>query len=245
MSEQCVLREDKNGVCYLTLNRPEKLNALDSVLFGKIEKHLAELERREDIHVIVLKGAGRCFCVGHDVAVLGAEGQDEVYNSQVVSRLSNMKQAVVAVIHSHCYTGGLELALAADIIIAGENAKIGDTHSKFALRPIWGLTQRLPRRVGVNRAKDMFFTNRTYSGTAAARIGLADYCFPDDQLWERADEVIEKIASNSPYSIRYMKQVLRETDGQNLLAGLDQETRVDGILGPDFETRIRVLTEKK
>lgn len=74
---------------------------------------------------------------------------------------------------------------------------------------------------------------------------MADYCFPDDQLWERADEVIEKIASNSPYSIRYMKQVLRETDGQNLLAGLDQETRVDGILGPDFETRIRVLTEKK
>lgn len=245
MNQPCVLREDKNGVCTLTLNRPEKLNALDSVLFREIEKNLIEVEQDESIHVIVLKGAGRCFCAGHDVAVLGAEGQDEVYNSRVVSRLADCSKAVVVVIHSHCYTGGLELALAGDIIIAGESAKIGDTHSKFALRPIWGETQRLPRRVGVSRAKDMFFTNRTYSGREAAAIGLADYCFPDDVLWEKADEVIQKINSNSPYSISYMKMMLRETDGQNLSVGLEKEVRVDGILGPDFEERISVLTKKK
>lgn len=241
MSEQCVLREDKNGVCYLTLNRPEKLNALDSVLFGEIEKNLIELEGRDDIHVIVIKGAGRCFCAGHDVEVLGAEGQDEVYNSRVVTRLAESSKAVVAVIHSHCYTGGLELALAADIIIAGENAKVGDTHSKFALRPIWGETQRLPRRVGITRAKDMFFTNRVLSGKEAAAIGLADYCFPDDQLWEKAEEVIQKINSNSTYSISYMKMMLRETDGQNMSVGLEKEVKVDGILGPDFEQRIKAL----
>lgn len=241
MSEQCLLREDRNGVCYLTLNRPEKLNALDSVLFREIEKNLLELEGRDDIHVIVLRGAGRCFCAGHDVEVLGAEGQDEVYNSRVVTRLAESSKAVVAVIHSHCYTGGLELALAADIIIAGENAKIGDTHSKFALRPIWGETQRLPRRVGITRAKDMFFTNRVLSGKEAAAIGLADYCFPDDQLWEKAEEVIQKINSNSTYSISYMKMMLRETDGQNMSVGLEKEVKVDGILGPDFEQRIKAL----
>lgn len=244
MSEACVLREDKNGVCYLTLNRPDKLNALDSVLFREIDRHLVELDGREDIHVIVLKGAGRCFCAGHDVAVLGAEGQDELLNARVVTHLSEMKQAVVAVIHSHCYTGGLELALAADIIIAGENAKIGDTHSKFALRAIWGLHQRLPRRVGASQAKDMFFTNRIYSGKEAAETGLANYCFPDDQLWEKAEEVIQKINANSPYSIQFMKQMMRETDGQNISVGLEKETRLDGFLGPDFEERIRVLTKK-
>lgn len=244
MSETCILREDRDGVSYLTLNRPEKLNALDSVLFQEMERHLIEIEANENIRVIVLKGAGRCFCAGHDVGVLGAEGQDEALNSSVVARLADSSKAVVVIIHSHCYTGGLELALAGDIIIAGEGAKISDTHSKFALRPIWGLSQRLPRRIGVNRAKDMFFTNRVYSGREAAQIGLADYCFPDCVLWERAEEVIRNISGNSNYSISYFKKILRETDGQNIAAGLQHEVYVDGILGPDFEARIRALTKK-
>lgn len=246
MSEQCILREDKNGVCYLRLNRPEKLNALNSVLFRALEKELEELETREDIHVIVLSGAGKAFCAGHDVNVLGKEGQDENLNARVVSRLADIDKAVVAVVHSHCYTGGLEVALAADIIIASENAKFGDTHSKFALRPIWGLLQRLPRRVGVSMAKDMFCTNRVLSGQEAVRAGLANYCFPDDQLWQEAEKIIQKINGNSAYSIRYMKNMIRETDGENMSVGLQKEMHVvyEGILGPDFAQRIAVLTKK-
>lgn len=246
MSEQCILREDKNGMCYLRLNRPEKLNALDSVLFRALEKELEELETREDIHVIVLSGAGKAFCAGHDVNVLGKEGQDENLNARVVSRLADIDKAVVAVVHSHCYTGGLEVALAADIIIASENAKFGDTHSKFALRPIWGLLQRLPRRVGVSMAKDMFCTNRVLSGQEAVRAGLANYCFPDDQLWQEAEKIIQKINGNSAYSIRYMKNMIRETDGENMYVGLQKEMHVvyEGILGPDFAQRIAVLTKK-
>lgn len=244
MSEQCLLREDRGGVCCLTLNRPDKLNALDSVLFRALEQQIIALEQDDSIRVVVLKGEGRCFCAGHDVAVLGAGDQDEIYNSRVITRLSELEKAVVAVIHGYCYTGGLELALAADLIIAGESAKICDTHSKFALRPIWGETQRLPRRVGASRAKDMFFTNRVFSGVQAAQIGLADYCFPDDKLQEGAEAVIQTLNANSSYSIRYMKKALRETDGQNIAVGLEREIRVDGILGPDFEDRIRVLNKK-
>lgn len=247
MNEQPILREDRGSVCYLTLNRPEKLNALDSVLFRALERELEDLERREDIHVVVLSGAGRSFCAGHDVAVLGAEGQDENLNARVIARLADLDQAVVAVVRGHCYTGGLELALAADLIIASENARIGDTHSRFALRPIWGLLQRLPRRVGLSVTKDLFCTNRVLSGREAERVGLANYCFPDDVLWEEADKVIDKIAANSPYSITYMKRMLRETDGQSLAVGLQREVGVvyDGILGPDFAERISVLTKKK
>lgn len=247
MGEACILREDRNGVAYLTLNRPEKLNALDSELFRALERELEDLERREDIHVAVLTGAGKAFCAGHDVAVLGAEGQDENLNARVISRLADLPQPVVAVIRSHCYTGGLELALAADIIIVSENAKIGDTHSKFALRPIWGLLQRLPRRVGVSLTKDMFCTNRILSGREAERAGFANYCFPDETLWEEAEKIIQTINGNSPYSIRYMKQMLRETDGANLSVGLQREIGVvyEGILGPDFQERIQVLNKKK
>lgn len=246
MREQCLLREDRDGVCYLTLNRPEKLNALDSVLFSAIDRELAELEKREDIHVIVLSGAGKAFCAGHDVAVLGAEGQDENLNARVVARLADIDKAVVVVIHSHCYTGGLELALAGDIIIVSENARIGDTHSKFALRPIWGLLQRLPRRVGVSVTKDMFCTNRVLSGREAERLGFANYCFPDETLWEEAETIIRKINGNSPFSISFMKQMLRETDGENMSVGFQREiqTVYEGILGPDFEERISVLTKK-
>lgn len=247
MGDTCILREDRNGVCYLTLNRPEKLNALDSELFRAIDRELEELEKREGIHVIVLSGAGKAFCAGHDVAVLGAEGQDENLNARVVSRLADIEKPVVAVIRSHCYTGGLELALAADIIIVSENAKIGDTHSKFALRPIWGLLQRLPRRVGVSLAKDMFCTNRVLSGREAEQFGFANYCFPDDVLWEEAEKIIQKINGNSPYSISYMKRMIRETDGENMSVGFQKEMGViyEGILGPDFEARISVLNKKK
>ena len=246
MREKCLLREDRNGVCYLTLNRPEKLNALDSVLFTAIDRELEELEKRDDIHVIVLSGAGKAFCAGHDVAVLGAEGQDENLNARVVSRLADIDKAVIVVIHRHCFTGGLELALAGDIIIVSENARIGDTHSKFALRPIWGLLQRLPRRVGVGVAKDMFCTNRVLSGPDAERVGFANYCFPDDTLWEEAEKIIQKVNQNSPYSISFMKRMIRETDGENMSVGFQREiqTVYEGILGPDFEERIRVLTKK-
>ena len=164
----------------------------------------------------------------------------------MVSRLADIDKAVVVVIHSHCYTGGLELALAGDIIIVSENARIGDTHSKFALRPIWGLLQRLPRRVGVSVTKDMFCTNRVLSGRDAERVGFANYCFPDETLWEEAEKIIRKINGNSPYSISFMKRMLRETDGENMSVGFQREiqTVYEGILGPDFEERISVLTKK-
>lgn len=247
MKDNCLLREYRNGVCYLTLNRANKLNALDSELFRAIEEELIEIERREDIHVIVLSGAGKSFCAGHDVAVLGAEGQDEILNARVIGRLADSEKAVVAVIHGHCYTGGLELALAADIIIVSDNAKIGDTHSKFALRPIWGLLQRLPRRVGVSLAKDMFCTNRVLTGPEAERVGFANYCFSDDILWEEAEKIIQKINSNSPYSISFMKRMIRETDGQNMSVGFQKEIKTvyEGILGPDFAERISVLNKNK
>lgn len=245
MKEDCLLREEKNGVLYLTLNRPEKLNALDTVMFREILDAVKSVEDREDIHVIVLQGAGKCFCAGHDVAVLGQPDQDELFNSNTVRALADSPKAVVALIHSHCYTGALELACAADIIIASENAKIGDTHSKFALRPIWGLTQRLPRRVGISHAKDMLFTSKTINGREAERIGLADYCFADDIFREEAEKVIQKINASSPFSISYIKKIMKETDGQNITCGLDREILVDQYLGPDFKERLDVLNKRK
>ena len=95
-------------------------------------------------------------------------------------------------------------------------------------------------------AKDMFCTNRVLSGSDAERVGFANYCFPDDTLWEEAEKIIQKVNQNSPYSISFMKRMIRETDGENMSVGFQREiqTVYEGILGPDFEERISVLTKK-
>ena len=159
---QLVLREDREGVVQLTLNRPDKLNALNVALFQALEEHIADIERNP-VGVVVLRGAGRCFSAGHDLGDI-AEGEmlpRPSYQSHIIERLAGLPLPVISAVHGHCYTGALELALVGDIILAAESAKFGDTHAKWALTPVWGLSQRLPRRVGAYKAREMMFTCRT------------------------------------------------------------------------------------
>jgi enoyl-CoA hydratase/carnithine racemase len=169
----CTLQD---RLCRLTLNRPDKLNALSLEMFEEIIAHLDKLDV-EATSCLVLSGAGRSFCAGHDLDALvtgGESGRAQRIENGLVERLATLPFPVVASIRGHCYTGGLELALAADIIVAAETAKFADTHGKFDLIPIWGLTQRLPRRVGAAKAKEMMFSSRIYSGVEAAAMGLAN-----------------------------------------------------------------------
>jgi enoyl-CoA hydratase len=138
-------------ICRLTLNRPEKLNALNLKVFEEIAGHLDRLEH-DSVGCMVLSGAGRSFCAGHDLDDLtsGEEsGAAERFENGIVERLATLPFPVVAKVRGHCFTGGLELVLAADIIVAAETTRFADTHAKFDLVPIWGLSQRLPRRIGM------------------------------------------------------------------------------------------------
>src|SRR5580704_3619582 len=176
-----VLRSDVGGVAQLTLNRPDKLNALNVALFEALEAQVSDLEKHP-VGAVVLRGAGRCFSAGHDLGDIatGERLPRPNYQSHVIERLANLPQPVITAVHSHCYTGALELALAGDLILASANAKIGDTHAKWALTPVWGLSQRLPRRVGRSRAQEMMLTCRTYSGAECEAMGLANQCLPDE-----------------------------------------------------------------
>ena len=166
---QSVLRDDRDGVAYLTLNRPEKLNALNLDVFRALEAHVKAIAGGA-VRAVVLRGAGRCFSAGHDLGDIaaGEKPPRQNYQSHVIEMLADLPVPVISAVHGHCYTGALELALAGDIIIASESAKFGDTHAKWALTPVWGLSQRLPRRVGTYKAREMMFTCRTYSGRQAA-----------------------------------------------------------------------------
>lgn len=238
----------EDRICRLTLNRPDKLNALNLQLFREIVGHLDRLDHA-GISCMILSGAGRSFCAGHDLDDL-ASGEEsaaeaERFENGLVERLANLPFPVVAKVRGHCYTGGLELVLAADIIVAAETTKFADTHAKFDLVPIWGLTQRLPRRVGMAKAKEMMFSSRTYSGVEAAAMGLANTAVPDHELDDYVDALCADIAANSMRSNREIKKLLVDTDGLNLAAGNAWELHHSPGHGPEFKAMIAARRPQK
>ncbi|HKX22431.1 MAG TPA: enoyl-CoA hydratase/isomerase family protein [Rhizorhapis sp.] len=227
-------------VCTLTLNRPDKLNALNADSFRQIAAQLDRIDMGE-IACVLLKGAGRSFCAGHDLDDLasGAEaGLIERLEAGVIERLATLPVPLVAAVQGHCYTGGLELVLAADIIIAAADAKFADTHAKWDLVPVWGLTQRLQRRVGRAKAMEMMFTSRAYSGEEALAMGLANLCVPADQLEAETKRLVGDILANSRRSNCAMKKLMADTDGLPLAAGLAWELYHSEGHGPEMQARI-------
>lgn len=243
-SVTCTLED---SLCRLTLCGPEKLNALSLASFEQINACLDTLDYSE-VGCLLLAGEGRSFCAGHDLEGLasGEEGGNaERIENGVVERLATLPFPVVAKVQGHCFTGGLELVLAADIIVAAEDARFADTHSRFDLVPIWGLTQRLPRRVGMAKAKEMMFTARTYSGRDALQMGLANLAVPATELDREVESLCADILAASRRSNREVKKLLRDTDGMTLAAGNAWELHHSPGHGPGFEEVIRNFTRGK
>ena len=242
MSEELVLCEVKDGLCTLTLNRPQKLNALNHDVFKALAAHIDRIETRSaDIGCVMLRGAGRSFCAGHDLDDIGGgrEGSDVArFESRTIERLANLPQPVICVVQGHCLTGGLELALGGDIIIAAESAKFADTHGKWDLVPVWGMSQRLPRRIGRARAMEMMFTSRTYSGREAAEMGLANFCVADAELDAAIDRFAKDVLANSWRSNRANKKLLADTADMSMAAGLAHELHRSEGRGPEMAERL-------
>jgi enoyl-CoA hydratase len=242
-----VERNNVDGAATLTLNRPEKLNALNVALFAELDAHIARLEAEpESVGLVIVRGAGRCFSAGHDLADISTGERLPRANFQagIIERLANLPQPVISAVHGHCYTGALELALAGDLIIAAESAKFADTHAKWALTPVWGMSQRLPRRVGTYKAREMMLTCRTYSGREAAAIGLANECVPDAEFEARLSALAAEILANSWFSHRANKRLLIDTDGLALGEGLAHEVFRGQGRGPDMAERIAGFSNK-
>lgn len=237
-----VLRDDRECVCTLTLNRPHKLNALDTALFLELDAHLAQLEADEATGCVLLRGAGRAFCVGADLAALaqGVTVPTPMYKTRVVERLAALPQPVVAAVHGHCFTGGLELALAADFIVAAHDASFADTHGRWGLVAGWGMTQRLPRRIGTAQAKRMAMTGCVLTATEALGLGLVDAVAEEGETAFAAllADWTQAITGNSWHTNRHTKRLLRETEGMALGAGLAHEFFRNPGAAPDFAERV-------
>lgn len=243
---QFVLRTDHDGWAELTLNRPEKLNALTVALFRELRGHLAALREDEGIGCVFLKGAGRCFSAGHDLSDIatGEKTPSRGWHSETLRMMEKLPMPVIAAVHGHCYTGALEVALACDFIIAADDARFGDTHAKWALTPIWGMSQRLPRRVGIATAKRLMFSCDMICADEAVRIGLAEYSVAKDGFDAEIRAMAGRIVANSAFSHRANKRLLEATDGWPMDAGLQWEVSECEGHGPDMHERITAFTGK-
>jgi enoyl-CoA hydratase/carnithine racemase len=228
-------------VSILSLNRPEVLNALSPNLFVELREHLDALATQtEEIGCVILRGEGRSFSAGNDLKAIqsGERPPSPHFQAETLEAIEALPQPVIAAVQGHCYTGSLELALACDLMIAGTSARFADTHGKWGMSPTWGMSQRLPRRVGIVTAKELMFSGRVVSGDEAVTIGLANRCVPDEQLLESALEMARSFLTNSWFTLRMDKALVNGGADHTLKAGLEFERATSPGAGPDMAERL-------
>jgi len=237
-----VRRENSGGAATLWLNRPEKLNALTKEVFEELNVHIDAIAREtRTIGLVILRGAGANFSAGYDMAEVLEHVKAHAkphFHSEVIQKIANLPQPVISAVQGHCSTGALELALAADLIVASESARFSDVYARWGLTPVWGLSLRLPHRIGTAKASEMMFSCRSYSGTQAAAMHLANFCFTDPQFDAELAALAADILSNSWYANQVNKRALIEIDGLSLYEAHGLELFKNEGLAPDAAQRI-------
>ncbi|MEO8799894.1 MAG: enoyl-CoA hydratase-related protein [Polyangiaceae bacterium] len=211
---QTVLLAKEGPVATLTLNRPDKLNAINAQLLADLAEALLEVERDASIGCAILTGAGeKAFAAGADIAAMSKLTTAEAYRfaeqgHKIGAQIENARFPVIAAVNGFALGGGCELALACDFIYASEKAKLGQPEVTLGVIPGFGGTQRLARRIGIGRARELCFTGDVIGAEEALRIGLVNVVVPAAALMERAEDTANKIASKGPLAVAQAKRVL-------------------------------------
>ncbi len=198
MTDDILLIDTADRVRTLTLNRPQARNALSAALRDQFFGALAQAEVDDDVDVLILTGADPVFCAGLDLKELG--GQSAL--PDISPRWPALSKPVIGAINGAAVTGGLELALYCDILVASERARFADTHARVGLLPTWGLSVRLPQKVGVGLARRMSMTGDYLSADEALRAGLVTEVVAHDQLLATARQVAASIVGNNQQAVR-------------------------------------------
>ena len=221
----------EKSVATVLLARPDALNALSPALLADLSGALAEVAEDESLKALVLRGEGRAFCAGADLTHFQEAFKDPVHLQDYLGeinntlfRLESLPIPVVAVVHGYALAGGLELMMACDMVLAADDARIGDQHVNFGLIPGGGSTQRLPRRVGMQRAMELLTTGRWLSGTEAAEWGLALRAVPRDRLDEELEKLLAQLRTKSRPGLGWIKSVANQGKDLALQDGVALET---------------------
>ena len=213
--------EKENLVATIRLNRPDAMNALSPGLMEEFSSAVTEVEKDDGIKALVIRGEGRAFCAGADLPYFETAFADAATLDLVLQRmntllfkLEGLPVPVIAVVHGFALAGGLELMMACDMAIVAEDARIGDQHVNFGLMPGGGSTQRLPRRVGMQRAMELLTTGRWLSGTEAVEWGLALRAVPTGGLDDELERLLAPLRTKSKPGLGWIKSVTMR--GQDL-----------------------------
>jgi enoyl-CoA hydratase len=237
-----ILLEVDGPMTTITLNRPEKLNAIDPETLALLEDACARLEHEQNVRVVLLTGAGeRAFSVGADINAWSSLDPLQMWRwwvrdgHRVFARIARLRQPVIAVLNGYTFGGGLELALAADLRVAAEGIELAQPEVKLGTVPGWGGTQRLPALIGASRAKRMILTGRHVDAATAERWGLVDEVAPREQLVARARELAHEIAANAPVAVQIAKSLIDGAGGG--ATGATLEALADALAATTADAR--------
>jgi enoyl-CoA hydratase len=254
MDYQAIKFERKNGIAYITLNRPEVMNARNRRMRAEIMEAMTAIRSDPDVRVVILTGAGeKSFSAGRDLkeaaqestgVVAGRQQKLEVGDTEMIA---NLTKPVIAAINGYALGGGCEMALACDIRIAVEDAKLGLTEVSRGMIPGSGGTQRLSRVVGLGKALELILTGGVIDAHEAHRIGLVSRVVPRDQLMSTAEQYAEAIATKAPLAVVFAKEAVRKGFDMSLEDGLRLETDLSALLRTteDIKEGARAFVEKR
>lgn len=228
MAEARIRSEIDGGIAVLTLDRPEKLNALDQAMMAGIESFVASVEADRAVRAAIITGAGeKAFSAGGDIAAWA--GLDPLAfmrhwireGHRVFDRLARLRQPLIAAVNGHAFGGGLELAATADLIILEEHGRIGLPETGLAMVPGWSGTQRLVRRFGPRTVKRMALAGEMFSAAEALSLGLVDKVVPKGEGLAAARALAAAIAARGPVAVQVTKQLINAAEGEEEAAGIE------------------------
>lgn len=255
-SAETVLLRVEDGVAWITLNRPDRLNAFAGDMRDRLHDALDRAATDAAVRVIVVTGAGRGFCTGADVEVMSdllQRGDDTTFETlveagmRVVRRLRSIEQPVIAAVNGPAAGAGASLALACDFRIASERASIGVTFNRIGLHPDWGATYCLPRLVGPGRAAELVMSGRMVDAREAERIGLFERVFAEDWFEDEIRKIAKELAAKPPLALKLAKQTLAASPTSDLDAMLaaEGERQMRCFRSADAKEGIAAFNEKR
>ncbi len=226
--------EQQGAVAILTINRPEALNALNSQVLSDLDEAIAKVEAADDVHAVILTGAGRSFVAGADIGEMkGFSARDGkqfgVHGGGVFLKLENLSKPVIAAVNGFALGGGCELSMACDIRIASEKAKFGQPEVGLGITPGFGGTQRLPRIVGISKAMELILTAKVINAAEAKEIGLVSAVYPPEELMDKAMELANAICANAPIAVAESKRCIRMGMQTDIATGSAFEAEAFGV----------------
>lgn len=253
MEFKYIIYEKSEGIATLTLNRPEALNAFNKEVVEEVLQALEDIKADENIRVAILTGTGeKAFSAGADIkAMKGMNAlkarELSLMGEKLCNALENLEKPVIAAINGYALGGGLEVAMACDIRIASETARMGQTEINIGLIPGWGGTPRLPRLIGKTKAKELIFTGRIIDAKTAEQLGIVNMVVPTDKLKEAVREFALEIASKAPVAIKVAKSLIDKGSEISLDAAIALEREGFGVVASteDLQEGVSAFIEKR